>query len=85
MGKLIALAIGVAVFAAAMAILKQLALRRKPTDDGPLPYRARDYLLSKAEQSFYLVLLHVTGTDWRVFPKVRLLDLVWLPRGTPHV
>jgi len=44
-----------------------------------LPYRKADSLLSPAERSFYEVLLRVSCTDMHVFPKVRLLDLLWLP------
>lgn len=47
-----------------------------------LPYRKKDYLLSKAERSFYEVLRAAVADEWTIFAKVRLLDLVWLPRGT---
>jgi len=47
-----------------------------------LPYRKKDYLLSKAEKSFYEVLRATVATEWSIFAKVRLLDLLWLPRGT---
>jgi len=53
--------------------------------DEPLPYRRKDYLLSKAELSFYEVLRQALAqSDQLVFAKVRLLDLVWLPKGTPN-
>lgn len=55
--------------------------RRAPA--GALPYRRKDYLLTKAERSFYEVLRQALGeADTLVFAKVRLLDLVWLPKGT---
>jgi hypothetical protein len=51
-----------------------------------LPYRRKDYLLTRAERAFYDVLVEtVDGAferRWLVFAKVRLLDLLWLPRGT---
>ena len=48
------------------------------------PYRKKDYLLSRAERSFYEVLRTAVGEEWTIFVKVRLLDLVWLPRGTSN-
>jgi len=48
------------------------------------PFRKKDYLLSKAERSFYEVLLRSIGNDHVVFAKVRLLDLLWLPKGTAN-
>jgi hypothetical protein len=55
--------------------------------DVPLPYRRKDYLLSVAERSLYEVLRQALGGGDDaplVFAKVRLLDLLWLPRGTPN-
>jgi hypothetical protein len=49
-----------------------------------LPYRKKDYLLSRAERSFYEVLRTTVQGEWVIFAKVRLLDLVWLPRGTSN-
>ncbi|MEO8287911.1 MAG: DUF2726 domain-containing protein [Chloroflexota bacterium] len=46
------------------------------------PYQRRDYLLSKAERSFYEVLYRAVGPDFHVFPKVRLADVVQVKRGT---
>ena len=72
-----------AVIAIGIAVLKQSGLI--PAGDaktpGKLPYRKRDYLLSKAEQSFYGVLRTATRDRYAVFAKVRLLDLVYIPRG----
>lgn len=47
-----------------------------------LPYRRKDFLLSKAERSFFGVLEHVAGDSYYLFAKVRLADLLWLPKGT---
>src|SRR5688500_17038104 len=47
-----------------------------------LPYRKKDYLLTRAERSFYGALQAGVGSDYLTFPKVRLADLVWLPKGT---
>jgi len=48
------------------------------------PFRRKQYLLSRAERSFYEVLRLVVGTEMHIFPKVRLLDLLYLPHGTAN-
>ncbi len=63
--------------------------RRKPEtpetdDDAPLPYRRKQYLLSKAEKSFYEVLRGAVGKDVTIFAMIRLIDLVYLPKGTKN-
>ena len=50
--------------------------------DGPLPYTKREYFFSKAERSFYGVLKDAVGTDYALFAKVRLCDLVSVEKGT---
>ena len=62
-------------------VLKQIA-HRKGTSGGKLPYRKKDYLLTVTERSFYEVLRSIAGDELEVFAKVRLLDLVYLPKGT---
>jgi hypothetical protein len=47
-----------------------------------LPYRRKDYLLSQAERAFFVALQQAVGREYVLFAKVRLLDLVWLPKGT---
>lgn len=48
-----------------------------------LPYKKKDFLLTKAERSFYEVLcLALKDSDLRIFIKVRLADLLYLPKGT---
>jgi hypothetical protein len=64
----------------AISVLKVLP----PAGTPALPFRKRDYLLSVAERSFYEVLHGVTQDRLHVFPKVRLLDLVYLPGGTAN-
>jgi hypothetical protein len=49
-----------------------------------LPYRKKEYLLTKAERAFYEVLQQCISDDHVVFSKVRLLDLVCLPKGTEN-
>ena len=46
------------------------------------PYERTTYLLSKAERSFYEVLYRSIGPDYRVFPKVRIADIVHVKPGT---
>lgn len=46
------------------------------------PYLRKDYLFSKAERSFFGVLQQTIGDDYLIFAKVRLADLLYMPRGT---
>src|ERR1700752_312435 len=59
-------------------------LRKKTIKLENSPYRKKDCLLTPAERSFYEVLQRVAGDDMQVFAKVRLVDLVWLPKGTQN-
>lgn len=53
--------------------------------NGKLPYRKKDYLLTVAERNFYQVLSQVIEkNNGLLFAKVRLEDLLWLPRGTEN-
>lgn len=65
------------------ALLKNRLGGRSPSES--LPYRKRDYLLTAAERSFYEVLCGIAGDQLHVFPKVRLLDLFYLPKGTENI
>lgn len=58
----------------AVTVLKQMAGSKATT--GKLPYRKKMYLLTKAERSFFGVLLEVIGSDYHVFCKIRLADLL---------
>ena len=57
---------------------------KKPVLFGDFPYKKKDYLLTKAELSFYGVLKSVIDNDLVIFSKVRLIDLLWLPKGTKN-
>lgn len=77
----------VIVFIGAFVLLKKLGIldellasKKKPS----LPYKKNKYLLSKAERAFYEVLLGAVGSDIVVFTKIRLLDLLYLPKGTEN-
>jgi very-short-patch-repair endonuclease len=58
--------------------------RKQTIKSQNLPFRRKDYLLTRAERSFYEVLQRVAGDNMQVFAKVRLADLVWLPKGTQN-
>jgi hypothetical protein len=45
-----------------------------------LPYRKRDSLLSGAERALYETLVHVAGERYRVLAKVRMADVLWIPK-----
>jgi hypothetical protein len=47
-----------------------------------LPYRRREFLLTRAEAGFYGVLREAVGGEYLIFAKVRLADLLYIPRGT---
>jgi hypothetical protein len=53
-----------------------------PTAAKPLPYKRKDYLLSRAERSFFGVLQQAVGSDYLIFAKIRVADLLWMPKGT---
>jgi hypothetical protein len=63
-----------------LAVLHYLRCRSRPA----LPYRKTDHLLTPAERSFYAVLQRILGDELRLFVKVRLADLVWLPHDVEN-
>lgn len=65
---LIALAIGIVI---------GVFYRIKTT---PWPYLKKEYLLTQAERNFYLVLSEAIGLDYLLFTKVRMADLLYLPK-----
>ncbi|HUI06391.1 MAG TPA: DUF2726 domain-containing protein [Verrucomicrobiae bacterium] len=73
----------VVLAAVGLAPLKS-ALGRKTSAPDKLPYRKKDYLLTATERSFYDVLRGIAGDQLEVFAKVRLLDLLYLPKGTEN-
>lgn len=50
--------------------------------DRSFPYKKKDWLLTRAERSFFGVLVSVVDPEQIVFSKVRLADLLYIPRGT---
>jgi hypothetical protein len=57
---------------------------RPRTENAPrsYPYQLRENFLSNAERSFYEVLYRAVGSDYEIFPKVRLADIVQVKPGT---
>jgi hypothetical protein len=53
---------------------------RAGDESSSLPYRKRDYLLSGPERALFEALLKVAGERYHVLPKMRLADVVWLPK-----
>ena len=91
--ELTVIALLVVVVIVALALVALFATRRaRPsvaTDESRLPYRLKESLFSPAERSFYGVLVtEAEALGLRVFAKVRMIDLFWLPRneeqGTSH-
>ncbi len=72
----------VAIIAAALKRAGLLSSSIAPAESPP--FRKKDYLLTKAERSFYEVTRMAVGDEWIIFAKVRMLDLVSLPRGTAN-
>jgi very-short-patch-repair endonuclease len=52
--------------------------KRQGLSDASFPYRKKDYLLSKAEKSFYHVLQNCLNDSYVIFPKVRLSDIFFV-------
>ena len=83
-GFLIFLGLVVIVTIFAFPFLQRLMSHNNPPAPVAPPYRRRDYLLSTAERSFYAVLCNVLDGQLLVFAKVRLADLVYMPKGTAN-
>jgi hypothetical protein len=47
-----------------------------------LPYKRKEFLLSRSEVSFYGVLNQIAGSDYLNFAKIRLADVIYIQRGT---
>lgn len=58
-----------------------LALARGTSGSSEFPYQLSKYLLSKAERSFYGVLVQAIGSSGLVFSKVRVADVIIPKKG----
>lgn len=86
MGIYVLIAVGVVVLIVLAALVKVLEQSKAKGSEGasagPLPYHAKDYLFTQAERRFLDALDEAVGGNHRVFAKVRLADLVFMPKGT---
>ncbi len=64
--------VGIAIF---------LVLAKGKAGSAEFPYQLSTYLLSKAERSFYGVLVQATGNSGLVFSKVRVADVISPKKG----
>lgn len=62
-----------------LVLLLERFIKCKRKKDIESNYRERKYLLSRSEKDFYDVLKSIIGSDYSVFCKVRVLDLVDIP------
>ena len=68
------------------AVLKVLGIapnvgQENRAQSNVLPYRRKDYLLTKAERAFFDVLHPIVAKQLHLFAMVRLADLVYIERG----
>ena len=84
MGYLIAVTVVVVVLAAVISLAKKGKGRaaRGGVPSDPSPFKRNKSFLTPAEQSFFGCLKLAVAGRWELFVKVRLLDLLWVPRGT---
>lgn len=70
--------VAIVVVGALLAVAKLFRGRRTS-----LPYAARPSLLTPAELNFFAALRKAAGSDYALFAKVRLADLIEVQRGLP--
>ena len=76
-----------ALFIGALWVLvKVVEAKKGEGDDAPPtaelpPFKKKDWLLTKGEKAFYDALRQAVGSAVVICPKVRLADLVWIPKG----
>jgi hypothetical protein len=83
-GALFVILLVAALAGGAKAVRASLNADRRKASYKDLPFKARHYLLTKAERSLYEVLLRVAEPEYRLFAKVRLADLVTVEKGMPN-
>jgi very-short-patch-repair endonuclease len=49
-----------------------------------VPFRGKDFFFTRSEQTFYKVLIAAIDSKTTVFSKVRMEDVLWLPKGTAN-
>jgi hypothetical protein len=81
---LLAVVVMIVIFGALAIAVKRLGLLKPEKRSETWPFRRKDFLLTKNEKEFYQVLCKAVDGRWAVFAKVRLGDLVWLPKGVKN-
>jgi len=54
----------------------------KKTEEIQFPYKAKTYIMSKAELSFYHCMKYTLEDNHIIFTKVRIEDIIYVPKGT---
>ncbi len=49
-----------------------------------LPYKKKDYILTRTEKAFFDSLILAVGNDYHILSKIRMLDLFFLPARTEN-
>ena len=81
MNTLLLAVILVVIVIAIISIMFFLALSKGQGKSSAYPYQRSDYFLSKAERSFYGVLVQAIGSKGLVFSKVRVADVITPKKG----
>jgi hypothetical protein len=71
----------IAVLTIIVAILIGLVVQSKRVIDVGLPYLREPELFTSAERSFFNVLEHAIGDEYRILAKVRVADVICLESG----
>ncbi len=71
------------IFVASVLWKREINIGRRPQRpvDGSYPFRRAEAMLTDVEKNIYLLLKREVGDDKLVLPKVRLSDLVALPKN----
>ena len=77
------LLLGIAVLVVVLFLLLRLRRSRHVETGPPRNYELRRTLFTRAERSFLGVLDHAVGSDYRVFGKVRVADVLKVSREVP--
>lgn len=68
------------IYAILFLLVAFFAIVFKSKFNKDFPYIKNDSLLTEVEKKFYLVLVEILGNDYLIFSKVRMADLLHLPR-----
>lgn len=85
MSSLIPVFVVLGIAVALVAIMSSISRKpQKKSSQGAEtpPFKRKDWLLTRAERDFFHALQLACGDGRHVFAKVRMEDLLWLPKGT---